>query len=118
MRMLGALPALAPALLCLMGCSQGMETRTFQSRVIGATQPDDVLLAAQVLLRREFGRLETKPGTRRIVTQPVEFQTSSESGTARDLYGGRSTMRRIGHFAVAKRGDGSIEDPSQILGMT
>ncbi|MBU0617648.1 MAG: hypothetical protein KKI02_08015 [Planctomycetes bacterium] len=108
MRVPGVLSALAPMLLCLVGCSQGMETRSFQPRVIDEASPDDVLLAAQVLLRREFGRVDIEPGARRIVSQPVEYQTSSESGTARDLYGGRSTMRRIAHFAVAKRGDGSI----------
>ena len=108
MRVPGVLSALAPMLLCLLGCGQGMETRTFQARMIRGTSPDDVLLVAQKVLGREFGRLEIAPGTRRIVSQPVEYQTSSESGTARDLYGGRSTMRRIAHFAVAKRGDGSI----------
>jgi hypothetical protein len=108
MRLPRLLWALAPVLLSLVGCSQGMDTRTFQARVLDGASPDDVLLAAQVLLRREFGRVDLEPGTRRIVSQPAEYQTSSESGTARDLYGGRSTMRRIAHFAVAKRGEGSI----------
>jgi hypothetical protein len=99
---------LLPILLCLVGCSQGMESRTFQARVIDRAAPDDVMLAAQVLLRREFGRLDVEPGSRRIVSQPVEYQTSSDSGTARDLYRGRSTMRKVAHFAVAKRGEGTI----------
>jgi hypothetical protein len=108
MRVLGVLSVLLPMLLGLMGCSRGLETRTYEARVIRGASPDDVLLAAELVLRREFGRLEKGPAARRIVSRPVEFQTSSESGTARDLYGGRSTMRRIAHFAVARRDDGSI----------
>lgn len=108
MRILGVSPALVCLLLYANGCSQGLETQTFQSRLIATASPDQVFQAAQLILRREFGPLAVDLNARRIVTQPTEYQTSSESGTARDLYRGRSTMRRVAHFAVGRRGDGSI----------
>ncbi|MFQ5805515.1 MAG: hypothetical protein ACE5I3_03585 [Phycisphaerae bacterium] len=108
MRTLGALLTLMPMLACLAGCMQGLETRRFQSRLIPAASADDVFRAAQVILRREFGPLNIEPAARRIVSQPVEYRTASESGTARDLYGGRSTIRRIAYFAAAPRDAGTI----------
>lgn len=108
MRMLGVSPALTGLLLLLTGCSQGLETHTFQSRLITTASPDQVFQAVQPMLRREFGPLSVDLDTHRIVTHPVEYQTSSDSGTARDLYRGRSTMRRVAHFHVGRRGDGSI----------
>ena len=108
MRYVGALLALLPVPLWLTGCSQGLETRSFQSRIIQPASADDVFGAAQVLLRREFGRLKIESDARRVVTEPVEYRTSSESGTARDFYGGRSTMRRTAHLSVAPRGNGAI----------
>jgi hypothetical protein len=108
MKAFGALLTLVLTLPGLTGCSQGLEVRSFQSRVIQAAAPDEVFHAAQVILRREFGHLTVDADARRIVSQPVEYRTSSESGTARDLYGGRSTMRRIAHFAVAPRADGAV----------
>ena len=104
----GALLALLPLLFALEGCTQGLETRRFQSRMIRSASADEVFRAAQVLLRREFGVLKVEPDTRRIVSQPVEYRTFSESGTARDLYGGRSTIRRTAHLAVSPRADGAI----------
>jgi hypothetical protein len=108
MRQLGTLLLVVPATWCLTGCSGGLETRRFQSRVIEGASPDEVFQAAQVVLRREFGRVQVDPGARRIVSEPAEYRTSSESGTARDFYGGRSTMRRTAHFSVAPRGDGTV----------
>jgi hypothetical protein len=98
---------LVPPLLCLAGCQQGLETRTFQSRVIKAS-PEEVFRAAQIILRREFGPLTVESDGHRLVSQRVEYRTSSESGTVRDLYGGPSTMGRIAHFAVAQRGDDTV----------
>jgi len=108
MKHLAALLPLVPTLSCLTGCAQGLETRGPQSRFIEAASPDEVFRAAQVVLRREFGPLQLEPDAWRIVSLPVEYRTSSESGAARDLYGGRSTMRRTAYFAVAPRGAGAI----------
>ena len=94
--------------LGLAGCGAAQETRSFQTRVIPTAGPDEVFRAAQVLMRREFGQLKLEDTARRFITRPVEYQTSSDSGTARDYYGGRSTMRRIAHFAVADRDGGAV----------
>ena len=108
MRIRGVSAVLVPLLLCLTGCHQGLETRTFQSRMIGTASPEEVFRAAQIILRREFGPLTIESEGRGLVSQRVEYRTSSESGTARDLYGGRSTMGRIAHFAVAERGEDTV----------
>lgn len=108
MRSVAILGVLGPTLFWLTGCTQGLESRRFQSRVIHDASADEVFHAAQVILRREFGRLNIAPDARRVVSEPVESRTSSESGSARDLYGGRSTIRRIAHLAVSPRADGAI----------
>jgi hypothetical protein len=108
MRCSATLLALGLMVFCLSGCTQGLETTSFQSRIIHAASPDEVFQAAHAILRREFGRLNADPATHRIVSEPVEGRTSSESGTARDLYRGRSTVRRVAHFAVTRRGDDAI----------
>lgn len=108
MSRLAALSALVPFAIALTGCAPGVDARSFQSRVIRDAAPDDVFHAAQTILRREFGPLEIESDARRLASRPVEYRTTSESGSARDLYGGRSTMRRIARFSVAPRGDGAV----------
>lgn len=108
MRYVGVLLVLMPLLFPLTGCTQGLETSRVQSRVIPAASVDEVFRAAHVLLRREFGPLKIEADAHRAVSRPVEYRTASESGTARDLYGARSTMRRIAHFSVTRRGDDAV----------
>jgi hypothetical protein len=60
------------------------------------------------MLRREFGRVDVDRETRSITTVPVEFQTRRASGTARDLYRGTSTMRRVGYFRVGQQGGRTV----------
>jgi len=107
MKLPAALLALV-VLSCLAGCSQGLESKRFQTRMIRSTSADEVFNAAQVVLRREFGRLNVEPESRRIVSEPVEYRAASGSGTARDLYGGASTMRRIAELAVVPRDEGVL----------
>lgn len=107
MRFVGASLAFVLPLIGLTGCTRGLETSGFQSRVVAAP-PDEVFQAGQLLLRREFGRLTVEPDVRQAVSQPVEYHTSAGSGTTRDLYRGRSTMRRIAHFSVVRRSDQSV----------
>ena len=97
-----------PTLLVLSGCSQRSGLTGQQARVIQASDADEVLAAAATLLRREFGRVHIDAEDRTIVTEPAAYDTTRESGTARDLYRGRSTMRRVAHFSVEKRGDATI----------
>ena len=90
------------------GCAQDFAAPRYQTSIIRGAAPDEVFQSAQVILRREFGPLLAEPEAGRIVTQPVEYQTSSDSGTARDLYRGRSTMRRTAHFSVNRHADGAV----------
>jgi len=96
------------SLAALAGCSQNMENRRFQTRIIHGATPDDVYQAALVILRREFGKLIIDAPARQIVSAPAEYRTSSGSGTARDFYGGGSTMRNTAHFSVGRKGDGAV----------
>jgi len=95
-------------LLLLAGCAAGLEQRQFATRVIPAAEPDAVVAAADSILRREFGRVRREDGGRLLVSEPVEFSTSSESGTTRDLYAGRSRMRRVATLSAAPRGAGTV----------
>ena len=108
MRLSLAASLVLPALLALSGCSQRSELTGQQARVIEASDEDAVLAAATTLLRREFGRVHAEDDGRTIVTEPAPYNTTRESGTARDLYRGRSAMRRVARFSVGRRGDAVI----------
>lgn len=97
-------------LICLLvtGCAGGADTRRFQSRAIPDASPDAVFNAARVVLHREFGALDAQPAHRTIVSQPVNYQTNSASGSARDLYRGQSAMRQIAHCRVEQRGPAAV----------
>ncbi len=88
----------------VVGCGGELDLAQQQSRVIHSPDPDIVLAAAGRILQREFGRLRINRETRTIETEPVEFTTRKASGSARDFYGGRSTMRRTARLSVARRG--------------
>jgi hypothetical protein len=87
------------------GCADAVEVESMQERAVPSEDPDVVLTQAAVVLRREFDQVRVDRPARRITTAPVEYDTQSESGSARDLYGGRSTMRRVGTLSVGRRGD-------------
>lgn len=85
------------------GCAaQGARSR-FQERTIQSESEEQVLQVAEALLRREFRRVTRGEGER-LVTVPMEYTTTRDSGAARDLYGGRSTMRRTATFELGRRG--------------
>ncbi|MBU0638731.1 MAG: hypothetical protein KKB50_07695 [Planctomycetes bacterium] len=90
--------------VALGGCSQSVPASAYQSRVIESASVEEVFAAAQTLLRREFGRLTIDPEAYKIVTVPAEYRTVSDSGTARDLVGAPSRMRRSATLVVTKRG--------------
>jgi len=96
------------ALVSCWGCASELDSRRFQARLIRGASADEVFAAAQVILRREFGRLDVDQETRQIVSAPRESQTSSESGTARDLFGGPSTIRRVARLRVSSRPEGAL----------
>jgi hypothetical protein len=93
------------AVAAFAGCTETVHVDTQQQqRVVEGTDPDEVLTAAASILQREFGRVQIDRVARRITTAPVEFTTQKDSGTARDLYRGRSTMRRVAQFDVGRTG--------------
>ena len=103
-----ALPVFVLAALGLTGCARGLEAPGYTTRLIDSADRDQVLQAAEVVLRREFGRLTVDREQRRIESDPVEYTSVRDSGTARDLVGARSRMRRIARFVAVRRGKGSL----------
>jgi hypothetical protein len=99
---------LMTGVVLLSGCATESSYRVRpQERVIPCDDPDEVLVVAGRILQREFGRVAARD-TRRLVTAPAEYTTERESGTMRDLYRGRSTMRRIATFEVGRRADRTV----------
>lgn len=97
------------AAVLVAGCTApGPAPRPEQERVIAAATPEQVLAEATAILRREFGRVHVNAEARQVTTDPVEFSTERESGTVRDLYRGRSVMRRAAHFQVGQRGGTTV----------
>jgi len=86
----------------LAGCTSA-RLNAYQERVIVGAAPDDVMQKAARMLQREFGRIQVDARAQRISTAPFEYTTERESGTARDLYRGRSTMRRTASFELGTR---------------
>lgn len=89
------------------GCAQtGSETAvaSYQTRLIETATPEQVLDAAAPVLQREFGRVTVDRAKRTIVSAPAEYQGVSDSGTARDLLGAKSALRRVATFVVEPRG--------------
>jgi hypothetical protein len=99
---------LGPVAWALAGCGQQAEIGAQQSRIIATSDADGVMSAAATILRREFGRVHVHPEGRTIDSEPAEYNTTSQSGTARDLYRGSSTMRRVAHLSVGKRGSETV----------
>lgn len=102
-----ALLLLCGSLMALVGCAAGGagDERASMSRVVRCSERDRVMQAAMVILKREFGRVSETSDGRRIISEPLEFRTASDSGTVRDYVGGKSTMRRIASFTCTPRGE-------------
>ncbi len=87
------------------GCAETPGVRAHQEEwAIEGADADAVLTQAAAILQREFGRVKVDLAVRQIDTAPVEYTTSRDSGSARDVYRGRSTMRRVGSLRVGSRG--------------
>lgn len=106
---------LRPALLMSLGLlSMGLagcatdgdrEQRASMSRIVHEADVQRVVAQAADILRREFGRVSIDTAGRRISTQPLEYQAASDSGTARDFVGAKSTLRRVATFNCTARGE-------------
>lgn len=98
-----AVAALYAATLCT-GCSDTPPVELYQSRLIDCPAPVEVLRAAADELRLDFGRVSVDEAALRIETQPAEFVSNRQTGSARDLVGVKSTLRRSASFVAQPRG--------------
>jgi hypothetical protein len=71
---------------------------------IDQVAPADVFAVAEVVLAQEFPRYSVDRRSQTITTEPVLFSTQRESGSARDLLGGSSQMRRSATFTTGQQG--------------
>lgn len=89
----------------LTGCSgEATDVGMQRQRVIRDADRDDVLVQGARLLQREFGSVRIDTANRRADTPWVEFTTQDQSGTARDLYRGKSLMRHRAMLIINERG--------------
>lgn len=105
-RLLGLLLGLAAALAG--GCAGSTEPIQYHSRLVPQASPDEVLDVAAAVLRDEFGRVQVDRAARRIVSEPMEFSSARDTGTARELLGGRANMRRVAMFSAVPGRDGTL----------
>lgn len=99
-----------PLWVGLSGCAEeaGSVRTQQQQRVIKDADADQVLSEAAIILKREFGRVRVEPALRRVSTDWCQYATDRESGTARDLYRGRSIMRRRAFLSVSERSGATV----------
>lgn len=96
--------ALAAAVLAgVTGCAGDgeLESQRGTVRLISAAEPDEVLAEAQVILRREFGRVELDRKWSQLRAQPQEYAPGGAG--AGDWRVGRSTVRRSATLTVTRR---------------
>ncbi len=109
MRRAWCLAVLAALAALMTGCADSAPApSTYLQRVIPGAAPEAVYDAARGILQREFGRVEADRDGQRLQSDPSEFDTARDSGTARDLVGGSTRMRRVAHCIVGKRSDGAL----------
>lgn len=97
----------------LVGCQSGggpssVSAGPMQQRTLRGSSVDAVLAEGAAILRREFPRVRIDPETRSISADPVEFVSARDTGLAREVVGGRSTMRRKAMMIVGERGDAVV----------
>ncbi len=92
------------------GCSEGLATRSFQSRMIPAVEPAELFEQGSLVMRREFRRVTLDRESLTIVAQPRRYTDARGSGTATGLVGVPSTMRRTATMRVRKRGAAAVAE--------
>jgi hypothetical protein len=90
------------------GCAEGPSGLEMQQRVIQDASAENVLQAAESILKREFGRVRVDRGGKRIETAPFEYTSDKDTGTARDFVGMRSVMRRKATFSLGETPGGVV----------
>ncbi|MFO0839345.1 MAG: hypothetical protein U1D55_12580 [Phycisphaerae bacterium] len=94
--------------LSLSGCAATDLETAYQSRLIDTADVAAVRREAEVVLRREFPRLTASRGGDALTSDPIEYRASSASGSARDLVGAPSRLRRIATFSLAPQGERTV----------
>lgn len=101
---MGRLTAIAVASLLLVGCAApGGAQRRFQSRPMPNATVDTALIAARTVLQREYGDVLRDKQPASLVSAPKAYEAREGTGTARDLYRGRSAMRELAYCQVVER---------------
>jgi hypothetical protein len=109
-RSIRALPV-AVLLLAPLGCATTeLEPRRFRSRALPGVSAQEAFQQAEDIMRREFGGTSPDRADMALESGPEEFVASSDTGTARDLVGASSTMRRRGTLRIRQRGDATVAE--------
>lgn len=93
------------AALQLIGCESTARVEPMAARSVDSTDVAEVLRAAETILHRQFGQLSIDRSRGKIVTLPVEFESSRDTGAAREVVGAPSRMRRMATCFVQRQGD-------------
>lgn len=100
------LTLVGPMIALAGGCA--MDSPRMEQRVVLAATPEEVLPAAATVLEREFGRVRVDSAGLRVTAGPEEYVARGSTGLARDLVGGRATMRRTATFVAARSSEGTV----------
>ncbi len=90
------------------GCASPGDATRYLARVIPQTPANSVQRQAELLLRREFGRVTVDSAAGRLETSPTEFVATSGSGSSRELYGGPANLRRKAVMLIESRGPDAL----------
>lgn len=96
--------------IAVAGCAESTEVVTYESRTVVAIGPQEAFDGAVTIFRREFGRVAADPATLTIDVPPSEYVVTRDTGSARDLVGGPTTVRRSARLRIRPSGDGSIAE--------
>lgn len=96
------------SILLLTGCADDDASIQMMTRELPTADRDAVIAAAQKILVENFPRTSVDRQAYLITTAPAEYNTTSDSGTSRDMVKAPTTMRHSARFGVARRGDRSV----------
>ncbi len=97
-------------LLACGGCAESAAVTAYQSRPLVGMAAEDAFNAALPLMRREFGRVSADRSTLTIVAAPQEYSAARDAGTARDLVGARTSLRRCATLRIRKQGEDVVAE--------
>lgn len=92
------------------GCTEQTTFVNYQTRVIAELPANEVLEAAVPIMQEEFGRVSVDRSSMTITVAPREYVSASATGSARDLMGIQSTLRRHATLRIRRGGDQTLAD--------